>query len=103
MREEPTCPLEIPLVSGPVPIPDAQFTASSELDATYGSKQARINTTTGWCPSLQALDTVPNMFIQVSVKICSKFDLNIIYISFFVYLNDYTFWNHTKIAKYSNI
>jgi len=68
-RLAPTCPLEIPLVNGPAPIPDAQITASSQLDdVSYGAQQARLISTTAWCPSSEALATVPNVYIQVHVQ-----------------------------------
>jgi len=70
MHLAPTCASDIPLVNGPVPIPDAQFTASSQWDFdNYGPHKARFNTTTSWCTSGDDANYQPsNMFIQVGVK-----------------------------------
>jgi len=48
----PTCPAEIPLVNGPVPIPYSHMTASSQYDTVYyGAHGARFHYTTAWCPT----------------------------------------------------
>ena len=79
LRLEPTCAVEIPLVSGPFPIPDLQMTASSEFPdpdkhfpADHGACQARLHNTNGagaWCPTWEDRDAPTlNMFIQVSTQ-----------------------------------
>ena len=63
-----TCPLQIPLVNGPVPIVGSYFTASSEYGG-LGAYQARINNTASWCAASNERSADPNMYIQVSAEI----------------------------------
>ena len=71
-RLAPTCAVEVPLVSGPSPIPDNQMTASSIFGTAHEPYYARLHTTGGgggWCPTYAERDAPePNMYTQVSIK-----------------------------------
>ena len=64
-----TCGVEVALVSGTNPIPDAHITASSEKDTTTAARYARINNTAGngaWRCSSEEIDAPERrMFLQV--------------------------------------
>ena len=69
--------MEKALVSGNNRIPDAQITASSELDFNYAPRYARINNTAGYggwlCSSVEYSAPEPRMYIQV----CSLVTINV--------------------------
>jgi len=66
---EPSCVVEEALVSGNIPIPDAQITASSEYDADGAPSRSRINNSVyrgGWVSSFKEFSAPePRMYIQV--------------------------------------
>ena len=65
----PTCPLQIPLVNGPVSIPYLYITASSQYADYYGSHHIRFHYASAWCPSSnETYAHPPNMYIQVRVR-----------------------------------
>jgi len=73
LYKEPTCGVEVALVSGTNPIPDAQITASSE-DLTYtAARYARINNTAGnggWvCTYAEYSAPEPRMYLQVCPRV----------------------------------
>jgi len=69
LYKEPTCDVEVALVSGNNPIPDAHITASSEYGTHTAAHYARINNTAGdgaWrCSSAEFFAPEPRMYLQV--------------------------------------
>jgi len=69
LYKEPTCGVEVALVSGNNPIPDAHITASSEGHTSTAAHYARINNTAGlgaWvCSNAESDAPEPRMYLQV--------------------------------------
>jgi len=69
MYKEPTCGVEVALVSGNNPIPDAHITASSEAFTLAAAHYARIHNTAGngaWrCSNAEMDAPEPRMYLQV--------------------------------------
>jgi len=67
--KEPTCGVEVALVSGNNPIPDAHITASSEAFTSSATRYARINNTDGFgaweCSYAEFTAPEPRMYLQV--------------------------------------
>ena len=60
----PTCAAEEPLVTGSLPIPDGQMTASTIYHSGVPAYKARINFSGAWCPSSSEYSSA-SMWIQV--------------------------------------
>ena len=69
LYKEPTCGVEVALVSGNNPIPDAHITASSVNNVWSPAHYARIHNTAGdggWaCSSAEYTAPEPRMYLQV--------------------------------------